>query len=77
MHISNRQISQRDRIKADLEAGKTITPIDALEKYGCYRLAARIGELRKDGMKITTYQDPQNNMYAQYALEGANDNGSV
>ena len=63
-----RTMSQRDRIRADLEAGKTITPIDALEKYGCYRLAARITELRKEGMQINTYQDPQNNMYAQYSL---------
>ena len=68
MHIRNRQIPQRDRIEADLKAGKTITPIDALEKYGCYRLAARIAELRKDGLEITTYQDPSNNMYAQYSL---------
>jgi len=65
---TQRTMSQRDRIRADLKAGKTITPIDALEKYGCYRLAARIAELRKDGMDITTYQDPQNNMYAQYSL---------
>ena len=43
-YISNRAKSQRDQIRDDLIAGKTITPIDALEKYGCYRLAARIGE---------------------------------
>lgn len=75
--MSNRRKSQREMIRQDLLAGKTITPIDALERYGSYRLAARISELREEGMEITTYQDPNNNMYAQYALEGANDNGSV
>ena len=72
---NNRLTNQREMIATDLEAGKTITPIDALEKYGCYRLAARICELRQAGMNIITYQDPANNMYAQYSLEGANDNG--
>ena len=67
-YISNRAKSQRDQIRDDLIAGKTITPIDALEKYGCYRLAARIGELRQMGMDINTYQDPAKNMYAQYSL---------
>jgi hypothetical protein len=28
-------------------AGKTITPIDALKKYGCFRLSARIFDLEK------------------------------
>ena len=73
--MSNRRTSQREMIRQDLLAGKTITPIDALERYGSYRLAARISELREEGMEITTYQDPNNNMYAQYALVGANDNG--
>lgn len=73
--MSNRRTSQREMIRQDLLAGKTITPIDALERYGSYRLAARIAELREEGMEITTYQDPNNNMYAQYALVGANDNG--
>jgi len=73
--MSNRRTSQRELIRQDLLAGKTITPIDALERYGSYRLAARISELREEGMEITTYQDPNNNMYAQYALVGANDNG--
>ena len=73
--MSNRRTSQREMIRQDLLAGKTITPMDALERYGSYRLAARIAELREEGMEITTYQDPNNNMYAQYALVGANDNG--
>ena len=66
--MTNRLTTQRELIRDDLLRGKTITPIDALEKYGCYRLAARICELRKEGMDISTYQDPANNMYAKYSL---------
>ena len=66
--MTNRLTTQRELIRDDLLRGKTITPIDALEKYGCYRLSARISELRKEGMEISTYQDPANNMYAQYSL---------
>ena len=29
-----------------------ITPLDALREYGCMRLAARMGELKKDGWNI-------------------------
>lgn len=65
---SNRILAQRDLIRDDLIAGKTITPMDALEKYGCYRLAARIGELRKEGMDIVTRQYANDNMYAHYSL---------
>ncbi|MBL0144900.1 MAG: hypothetical protein IPP48_03230 [Chitinophagaceae bacterium] len=39
--------SQRKKIKQYLQAGKAITPIDALKKFGCFRLGARIWELRK------------------------------
>jgi len=65
---TKRQISQREMIRQDLEAGKTITPIYALEKYGCYRLAARIAELREAGMDIITEQHANENMYAHYSL---------
>jgi hypothetical protein len=46
--------SQNERILAHLKKGKKITPLDALEKFGCFRLAARISDLRKDGHVIST-----------------------
>lgn len=30
----------------------SITPMVALREYGCFRLAARIGELREDGHRV-------------------------
>jgi len=46
--------SQTVRIKKHLESGKTISPLRALDMFGCFRLASRIDELRKEGMNIIT-----------------------
>jgi len=44
--------SQNKQIKAHLEEGNSITAIQALEKFGCFRLAARIKDLKETGMVI-------------------------
>lgn len=45
--------TQERRISAWLEAGKSITPMIALEEFGCMRLGARIWELKhRKGMAI-------------------------
>ena len=41
--------TQNKQILKDLKAGKSITPLDALLKYGCMRLAARIYDLKEAG----------------------------
>lgn len=46
--------SQRAAIIRDLQDGKGITPYDALQDYGCARLAARINDLRKEGYPVVT-----------------------
>ena len=46
--------TQNEQIKAYLTKGKSITPLDALNKFGCFRLAARISDLRNEGLKIAT-----------------------
>jgi len=50
----NRMSSQAELILADLQKGQTITPLDALRRYGCLRLAARIDDLRREGYTIET-----------------------
>lgn len=45
-------MSQNDEILAYLCKGHSITPMDALKKFGCFRLASRINDLRNDGHKI-------------------------
>ena len=44
--------TQAAQILAHLKTGRSITPIDALNKYGCFRLGARIYDLKQDGHNI-------------------------
>lgn len=37
---------------AHLQSGKSITPLEALNLYGCFRLGARIWDLRNEGYDI-------------------------
>ena len=46
--------AQNKAILKHLKAGRKITPIQALNLYGCFRLSARIHNLRADGHKIDT-----------------------
>ena len=46
--------TQTEKILNYLKSGKSLTPITALNKFGCFRLAARISDLRKDGHTIFT-----------------------
>lgn len=47
--------SQNKQLKAWLESGKSITPLDALNLFGSFRLVARIFNLKNDyGMNIKT-----------------------
>jgi hypothetical protein len=43
-----------DKIAALLKRGRSITPIQALETLNCFRLSARINDLRNAGMEILT-----------------------
>jgi hypothetical protein len=44
--------NQRQEILDFLTTGHSLTSLEALEKFGCLRLASRISELRKLGHKI-------------------------
>lgn len=44
--------TQKEAILRHLQSGRAITPLEALELYGCFRLGARIWELRDEGYKI-------------------------
>lgn len=45
---------QRNNVLRHLQSGQTITPLEALDLYGCFRLAAVIHVLRKEGFPIQT-----------------------
>lgn len=44
--------SQVDQIREALLRGEELTPIEALRRFGCLRLAARVSDLRRDGLQI-------------------------
>ena len=70
MNIPQKEI-QRKRILKFLQEHGSITPMDALNEIGCFRLGARIHELRKDGYSIRTEMERKNDKhYARYFLEG-------
>ena len=50
--MKNATESQCTQILTALINGKRITPLDALDWYGCFRLASRISELKKLGWNI-------------------------
>jgi len=53
-----------------LKGGLSITPKDALQRYGSFRLAAHIEVLRKQGYPIVTEMVKTNkNEHARYKLE--------
>ncbi len=62
--------SQMDNILAHLMEGHSITPLDALEQYGCFRLAAVIHNLRGQGYKISTKKvsNRRGKTFASYKL---------
>lgn len=41
--------SQTARILAYMKRGRTLTPLEALEKFGCFRLGARMWDLKQAG----------------------------
>lgn len=61
--------TQNTAILNHLEKGKSITPLDALKRFGCFRLGARIWELRERGHSIkkeTVFRNGKH--FASYSL---------
>lgn len=48
------KLSQKKVILDHLKKFGSIEPLTALREYGCYRLGARISDLRNDGYNIIT-----------------------
>jgi hypothetical protein len=46
--------SQNALIKGWLLNGYSITPMEALNMFGCFRLSARIANLREEGLSVVT-----------------------
>ena len=66
--------TQNKRIEKYLLSGRTLTPLEALYKFSCFRLSARIYDLRKRGLdiesrrrKITSYGEQK--VVVEYKLK--------
>ena len=67
--------SQTDQILNYLQAGNVLTPLEALRKFNCLRLGARIYDLRQQGYVINSLMikdDKSGKRYARYSLISLN-----
>ena len=63
--------SQKDQVLDHLKSGRAITPLEALQWFGAFRLSAIIYDLKKDGWDISTEMvtDPRTGKsFAKYQL---------
>lgn len=66
--------SQNTRIRKYLEAGRSLTAIDALYQFSSFRLGARIHDLKKQGLNIkseliTITSEGKQKRVAKYSLK--------
>jgi hypothetical protein len=66
--------TQCQQVADYLRTGAPLTPLEALSRFGCNRLAARVDELRHSGMNIITTMIEVAGVHgksrvAQYTLE--------
>ena len=65
-----RLTTQKYQILNHLQSGKNITPLEALDQFGCMRLASRINELRDEGYPIETkIMSDKDKRWAEYSLD--------
>ena len=75
-------MTQCDKILFHLQTIGSITPFEALDQYGCFRLAARVAELKAEGYPITSEIVSKQNRFgetvrfAKYRLEDRNVTGN-
>lgn len=63
-------MTQSEQILLYLKTGARLTPIDALQRFGCFRLAARVADLRGEGhdIRTDTLVTAQGKRVAEYRL---------
>lgn len=61
--------SQNELIRMHLEQGNSNTPLEALQKFNCLRLGARIHNLKEMGLPIASeIVNERGKHYARYSL---------
>ena len=68
--------SQKENILEYLQIGNKITPLEALNNFGCFRLSSRIFDLRQKGHNIITHKKKvDGKTFAEYSLQREKSNG--
>ena len=70
--------TQNSAILEFLQKGCTLTPLEALEMFGCFRLAARIRDLREQGHDIQSEIVPRHESgktFCRYSMPNRRKNG--
>ena len=63
-------MTQETQIINYLKTGKKLSPLEALKKFGCFRLGARIFDLKQKGHNIATQFKPKKGKtFAEYSLK--------
>lgn len=68
----NKKMSKQNKILDHLMKWKSITPLEALSEYGCFRLSSRIFDLRSEGYPIKmvlVYNIDTGSRYAKYWMD--------
>lgn len=68
--MNNTQVTQ---VLEHLKQGRSITQVDAIRLFRCYRLSAIIKRLRNQGYEIVTYNERNSSgtgTHARYELKG-------
>ena len=62
-------MSQKIQILRALKRGEKLTPMEALKRFGCFRLSGRILEIRREGYPVlTTIVERGEKHVAQYSM---------
>lgn len=68
-------MTQKEMILKHMQEVGSITPAEAVKEYGCYRVAARIFELKNEGYDISSTMKSEINRlgktvsFSEYSLE--------
>lgn len=58
-------MTQCEKILQYMKDFGSITPMEAIEQFGCYRLSGRIHDLRTSGVPIKTTPETRKNRYGK------------
>lgn len=69
--MARQKMTQKERVLNHLERGNNLTQLQALNRFGCMRLASIVNKLKNEGHKIQTemvYNKRNGKTYASYAM---------